>query len=221
MECERKQKNDGGGTTSGKPMLDAGSKKKQRARRCRGSLFTRGGKEHHAKPSRARMIEIGTASLLGCAPRKDREKKRERETLEKKRRRGRRRFIAREPGKRNNSTSSRPPQPRPRSFLLKTKKNTTTTTATSHRRHVQLRRGQPHEAPPRPPHPLARVPLRPREVDGAPPAHAAVGDADRGVPRRRLRQVFEGGHAGQPGRVPDADAAVQHGQRRGGGLPRV
>ena len=29
------------------------------------------------------MIEIGTASLLGCAPRKDREKKRERETLEK------------------------------------------------------------------------------------------------------------------------------------------
>lgn len=83
VECERKQKNDGGGTTSGKPMLDAGSKKKQRARRCRGSLFTRGGKEHHAKPSRARMIEIGTASLLGCAPRKDREKKRERETLEK------------------------------------------------------------------------------------------------------------------------------------------
>jgi len=29
------------------------------------------------------MIEIGTASLLGCALRKDREKKRERETLEK------------------------------------------------------------------------------------------------------------------------------------------
>jgi len=205
-------------------MLDAGSKKKQRARRCRGSLFTRGGKEHHAKPSRARMIEIGTASLLGCALRKDREKKRERETLEKreeKRAPSIHRPRAQQAEKLNLFSTSSPPSTPTSLFSPQNKKNTTTTTETSHRRHVQLRRGQPHEAPPRPPHPLARVPLRPREVDGAPPAHAAVGDADRGVPRRRLRQVFEGGHAGQPGRVPDADAAVQHGQRRGGGLPRV